>query len=352
MQISDERLRKVFAGENTASLRREAEDLDRLGKQRGEAFDRQFWIIVTHEQMAASDMLGGMAGDDPRIDPLVADMALLLDRATSNAVVAAKAVTTTKGRIVPASASPAVAPLAPAPPVDKVSPPPPAEEATETDEAAPAEGPPADRHAREAVVARAGPRLVARAPRRHQRRHERRRRRRRGRGGDHDSGGAGCVGCRRSDGGDLFARRARRRPSARRRRAATTGWRTWRRRRRAAEAGRFRGRSAKRRRRRLPARARSARRADARGRRPPAGNRMRVPGGSAASAATRPSWRWSSPSSRGTTVAVSPSSARARAVAGPTAAIDAADSVPRCPAARARAHASRTADGLVNTTHA
>ena len=142
MGISDERLRKVFAGENTASLRREALDLDSLGKQRGEAFDRQFWIIVTHEQMAASDMLGVMAGDDPRIDPLVADMALLLDRATTNAVVAAKAVTSTKGRIVPASASPVVAPPAPAP-VNKASPPAPADEATETDEAAPAEGPPA-----------------------------------------------------------------------------------------------------------------------------------------------------------------------------------------------------------------
>jgi hypothetical protein len=142
MGIDDERLRKVFAGENTASLRREAEDLDNLGKQRGEGFDRQFWIIVTHEQMAASDMLGGMAGDDPRIDPLVADMALLLDRATTNAVVAAKAVTSTTGRIVPASASPAAAPPAPIP-VNKAGLPPPAGEATETDEAAPAEGPPA-----------------------------------------------------------------------------------------------------------------------------------------------------------------------------------------------------------------
>jgi len=142
MQIDEERLRKLFAGENTASLRRDAVDLDSLAKQRGEAFDRQFWIIVTHEQMAASDMLAGMAGDDPSIDPLVADMALLLERATSNAVVAAQAVTSTRGRIVPASVSPAVAPAAPAP-VEKASPPPPTDEATETDEAVPAEGPPA-----------------------------------------------------------------------------------------------------------------------------------------------------------------------------------------------------------------
>ena len=130
MQIDDQRLRKVFAGENTASLRRESEDLDRLANQRGEAFDRQFWLIVTHEQMAASDMLGAMAVDDPRIDPLVADMALLLERATSNAVVAAQAVTTTTGRIVPAASS--VPPPAPA---ENASPLRPAEE--------PAEGPPA-----------------------------------------------------------------------------------------------------------------------------------------------------------------------------------------------------------------
>ena len=143
MQISDERLRRLFAGENTASLRREADDLDRLGKQRGEAFDRQFWIIVTHEQMAASDMLGGMAGDDPRIDPLVADMALLLDRATGKAVVASRAVTTTAGRIVPASAPAPVALPPPAPATEKASPPPPAEEPAETEEPAPSEGPPA-----------------------------------------------------------------------------------------------------------------------------------------------------------------------------------------------------------------
>ena len=142
MQINDERLRRLFAGENTASLRREADDLDRLGKQRGEAFDRQFWIIVTHEQMAASDMLGGMAGDDPRIDPLVADMALVLDRATGNAVVASRALTTTAGRIVPASA-PAPVALPPAPATEKASPPPPAEEPAETEEPAPSEGPPA-----------------------------------------------------------------------------------------------------------------------------------------------------------------------------------------------------------------
>ena len=140
MKIDDDRLRRLFAGENTAALRREAEDLDSLAKQRGEAFDRQFWIIVTHEQMAASDMLGAMAGDDPRIDPLVADMALLLERATGNAIVAAKAVTSTKGRIVPASATPLAAPPAS---VDKASSPPPANEATETDEAVPVEGPPA-----------------------------------------------------------------------------------------------------------------------------------------------------------------------------------------------------------------
>ena len=139
MGIDSDRLRRLFAGENTASLRREADDLELLGKQRGEAFDRQFWITVTHEQMAASDMLGALAGKDPRIDPLVAEMALMLERSSGHAVVAAKAVTTTTGRIVPASA-PALVPA----PADKAStPPPPAEEPAETEESTPSEGPPA-----------------------------------------------------------------------------------------------------------------------------------------------------------------------------------------------------------------
>jgi len=138
MGIESDRLRRLFAGENTASLRREADDLELLGKQRGEAFDRQFWITVTHEQMAASDMLGALAGKDPRIDPLVAEMALMLERSSGHAVVAAKAVTTTTGRIVPASA-PALVPA----PADKVSTPPPAEEPAETEESTPSEGPPA-----------------------------------------------------------------------------------------------------------------------------------------------------------------------------------------------------------------
>jgi hypothetical protein len=135
MQIEPERLRRLFAGENTAALRRESEDLDRLGKLRGDAFDQQFWIVVTHQQMAAADMLGTLAGTDPSTDSLVAEMALRLERASGNAVVAAKAVTASAGRVVPASSPPPAA-QKPAP-----SPAPPAEEPA--DEPAPSEGPPA-----------------------------------------------------------------------------------------------------------------------------------------------------------------------------------------------------------------
>src|SRR5215831_4686766 len=65
----------TYAGENTAALAREAADLTRLGAARGDELDRQFWVVVAQDQLAATDMLLPVAGSDPRLQPLVADVA-------------------------------------------------------------------------------------------------------------------------------------------------------------------------------------------------------------------------------------------------------------------------------------
>ena len=40
---------------------------------RGDDFDRQFWVIVAQDQLAATDMLLPVAGADPRLEPIVAE---------------------------------------------------------------------------------------------------------------------------------------------------------------------------------------------------------------------------------------------------------------------------------------
>jgi hypothetical protein len=79
----------TYAGENTASLSREAQDLTRLGAARGDELDRQFWVVVAQDQLAAADMLLPVAGADPRLDSLVADVARQLDASSRAALLAA-----------------------------------------------------------------------------------------------------------------------------------------------------------------------------------------------------------------------------------------------------------------------
>lgn len=90
--ISEDLLRRTYAGGNATALSLLAEDLDRLSMARGQDFDRQFWVMVAQDQLAASDELASAAGEagvDRRLDALVAEMVLLLGQSSRKAVAAA-----------------------------------------------------------------------------------------------------------------------------------------------------------------------------------------------------------------------------------------------------------------------
>lgn len=110
--IDPARLGPMYAGENTASLRRQSEDLTRLASESGDAFDRRFWVIVAQDQLAASDMLLPVAGADPSLEPLVADVSRQLATSSRQALAAAEPVRTPPRTNVPpaAVAAPAVPP--------------------------------------------------------------------------------------------------------------------------------------------------------------------------------------------------------------------------------------------------
>jgi len=111
--VDPARLEPIYAGENTAALAREAEDLTRLGVERGDAFDKMFWVIVAHDQLAASDMLLPAAGGDRGLEPIVADLAGQLEASSRLALAAAQPVGTPPRGAVPfppAAATPDVPP--------------------------------------------------------------------------------------------------------------------------------------------------------------------------------------------------------------------------------------------------
>jgi len=92
--VAENRLRQADGGDNKLALHREA-DLDRLSMARGQDFDRLLWVMVAKDHLAASARLAsaaGAAGDDRRLDALVADMALLLDKFGRKAVVTAASI--------------------------------------------------------------------------------------------------------------------------------------------------------------------------------------------------------------------------------------------------------------------
>ena len=94
MGISENRLRPTDSGDNALALHRET-DLDRLSMARGQDFDRLLWVMVAKDHLAASARLAsaaGAAGVDRRLDALVADMALLLEKFGRKAVAAAAAI--------------------------------------------------------------------------------------------------------------------------------------------------------------------------------------------------------------------------------------------------------------------
>jgi hypothetical protein len=113
--VEPARLGPVYAGENTAALRREADDLTRLGDARGDAFDRQFWLVVSHDQLAAADMLLPIAGADRRLEPIVAELSRQLDASSRLAAEAAQPVSAAPPEAVPPPVVPS--PDIPAPPV-------------------------------------------------------------------------------------------------------------------------------------------------------------------------------------------------------------------------------------------
>ena len=98
-------LARVHAGENTAALAREKVDLDRLTAERGDDFDRQFWVVVAQDQLAAADMLAA-ARSDPQLEPIVADFGQRLEAASEQALVAARPVSTPPREAVPSPTVP------------------------------------------------------------------------------------------------------------------------------------------------------------------------------------------------------------------------------------------------------
>jgi hypothetical protein len=86
--IGENRLRQAYADQNTAALDGQADDLDRLAMLRGEDFDRQFWVTVARDHLAASDLLAAATGTASSVDPLVAETVRLLDRSIRRAFAA------------------------------------------------------------------------------------------------------------------------------------------------------------------------------------------------------------------------------------------------------------------------
>ena len=86
--IGENRLRQAYADQNRVALDWQADALDRLSMLRGKDFDRQFWVTVDWDQLAASDLLASAAGTVSSLDPLVSDTVRLLDRSIRRAAAA------------------------------------------------------------------------------------------------------------------------------------------------------------------------------------------------------------------------------------------------------------------------
>jgi hypothetical protein len=96
--IGENRLQQAYADQNTAARDGEADDLRRLAMLRGEDFDRQFWVTVDRDQLAASDLLASAAGRVSSLDPLVDEAVRLIDRSVRNAAAAQAASNTPRPR--------------------------------------------------------------------------------------------------------------------------------------------------------------------------------------------------------------------------------------------------------------
>ena len=86
--IGENRLRQAYADQNTVALDGQANDIRRLSMLRGEDFDRQFWVTVARDHLAASDLLAAAAGTVSSLDALVDETVRLLNRSIRNATAA------------------------------------------------------------------------------------------------------------------------------------------------------------------------------------------------------------------------------------------------------------------------
>jgi hypothetical protein len=91
--IGENRLRQAYADQNTAAVDGQAADLDRLSMLRGAEFERQFWVTLAGDHLAAVDLLAAAAGKVPSLDAIVDEAVLLLDRSTRRATAAQAAST-------------------------------------------------------------------------------------------------------------------------------------------------------------------------------------------------------------------------------------------------------------------
>ena len=91
--IGENRLRQAYADQNTDAVDGQAADLDRLSMLRGAEFDRQFWVTLARDHLAAVDLLAAAAGTVPSLDAVVDEAVRLLDRSTRRATAAQAAST-------------------------------------------------------------------------------------------------------------------------------------------------------------------------------------------------------------------------------------------------------------------
>lgn len=90
--ITPAQLDVAFHGENVPALERESDDLSHLANERGDRFDRDYWLAVSQEQSAAADMLVALAALPAAPLPLITEMSGLYGRASRGAIVAAQSV--------------------------------------------------------------------------------------------------------------------------------------------------------------------------------------------------------------------------------------------------------------------
>jgi hypothetical protein len=86
--IGDDRLRQAYDDQNPAARDNQTDELKRLSMLLGEDFDRQFWVTVDRDHLAASDLLAAVAGTVSSLDPLVDETVRLINRSTRNAAAA------------------------------------------------------------------------------------------------------------------------------------------------------------------------------------------------------------------------------------------------------------------------